>query len=108
MLDALTDHFIICGYGRIGGTIAEEFLRQRAASYDDRDAEKVHEIIARGGLAAAGRCEPRGVLKRVGLDRAPSPPSTDAENAAPCRRPGCCGLTSSSSRGSSPRTRKPS
>ena len=28
MLDELTNHFIICGYGRIGSTIAEEFRRQ--------------------------------------------------------------------------------
>jgi voltage-gated potassium channel len=84
MLDALTDHFIICGYGRIGGTIAEEFLRQRVPFVViDRDADKVHEIIARGGLAVEADASREEVLKRVGLDRARgliAAVSTDAEN----------------------------
>ena len=84
MLDALTDHFIICGYGRIGGTIAEEFLRQRVPFVViDRDADKVHEIIARGGLAVEADASREEVLRRVGLDRARgliAAVSTDAEN----------------------------
>ncbi len=52
MLDELTNHFIICGYGRIGSTIAEEFRRQGVPYVVlDRSADKVHAIIAGGGLA---------------------------------------------------------
>lgn len=84
MLDELTNHFIICGYGRIGGTIAGEFRRQGVPFVViDRDADKVHEIIAGGGLAVEADASREEVLKRVGLDRARgliAAVSTDAEN----------------------------
>ena len=84
MLDELTNHFIICGYGRIGSTIAEEFRRQGVACVViDRDPDKVHAIIAGGGLAVAADASRDEVLKRVGLDRARgliAAVSTDAEN----------------------------
>lgn len=84
MLDQLTNHFIICGYGRIGSTIAEEFRRQGVPYVViDRDPEKVHGIIAGGGLAVEADASREEVLKRVGLDRARgfiAAVSTDAEN----------------------------
>src|SRR5262249_14298168 len=46
MLDALTNHFIICGYGRIGKVIADEFRRQQVPYIIiDRDPDRVHEVI---------------------------------------------------------------
>lgn len=84
MLDQLTNHFIICGYGRIGSTIAEEFRRQGVPHVViDRDPDKVHGIIAGGGLAVEADASHEEVLKRVGLDRARgfiAAVSTDAEN----------------------------
>ena len=32
MLDRLQDHFIVCGYGRIGSIVVDEFQRQRVPS----------------------------------------------------------------------------
>ena len=29
MLESIKDHFIVCGYGRIGSTVARQFRRQR-------------------------------------------------------------------------------
>ncbi|MEZ5290308.1 MAG: potassium channel protein [Vicinamibacterales bacterium] len=84
MLDELTNHFIICGYGRIGGTIADEFKRQKVPYVViDRDPEKVHAIIAGGGLAVEADASREEVLRRVGLFRARgliAAVSTDAEN----------------------------
>ncbi len=84
MLDALDNHFIICGYGRIGSTIADEFRRQGVPCVViDRDADKVHAIIAGGGLAVEADASREEVLKRVGLARARgliAAVSTDAEN----------------------------
>ncbi|HUU32566.1 MAG TPA: potassium channel protein [Vicinamibacterales bacterium] len=84
MLDQLTNHFIICGFGRIGSTIFEEFRRQGVPCVViDRDPEKVHGIIASGGLAVEADASREEVLKRVGLDRARgliAAVSTDAEN----------------------------
>ncbi len=63
MLDELTNHFIICGYGRIGSIIADEFRRQQVPFVViDRDPERVHEVDrARAGwpsrpTPAARRC----------------------------------------------------
>ena len=53
MLDELTNHFIICGFGRMGLIIAQEFVRQSVPFVDHR---------ARSGPDAAGdrRRLPRG------------------------------------------------
>lgn len=84
MLDELTGHFIICGYGRIGSTIADEFRRQRVPFVVvDRDPEKVHAIIAGGALAVEADASREEVLTRVGIHRARgliAAVSTDAEN----------------------------
>jgi len=84
MIDALSNHFIICGYGRIGGTIADEFRRQGVPFVVvDRDPDKVHEILAAGGVAVAADASREDVLNKVGLARARgliAAVSTDAEN----------------------------
>lgn len=71
MLDQLTNHFIICGYGRIGSVIAEEFRRQRVPFVViDRDAQRVHDVIAGGGLAVEADASRDHVLHSVGIGRA--------------------------------------
>lgn len=84
MLDELNHHFIVCGYGRIGRTIAEEFRRQRVPYVViDRDAERVHDIIEGGALAVCADASSEDVLRRVGIDRARgliAAVSTDADN----------------------------
>lgn len=84
MLEQLTDHFIICGYGRIGGVIADEFQRQGIPYVVvDRDPERVHAVIARGGMAVEADASREDVLRRIGIDRARgliAAVGTDAEN----------------------------
>ena len=84
MLDELSRHFIVCGYGRIGSTIVEEFRRQGVPYVVvDRDPERVHQVIELGGLAVAADASSEEVLKRVGIDRARgliAAVGTDAEN----------------------------
>ncbi len=84
MLDDLTQHFIICGYGRIGGVIADEFRRQRVPFVViDRNPDRVHDVIMAGGLAVEADASREEVLKRVGIDRARgliAAVGTDAEN----------------------------
>ena len=71
MLDQLSNHFIICGYGRIGSVIAEEFRRQKVPCVIiDRDAERVHQVIAGGGLAVEADASRDHVLHSVGIGRA--------------------------------------
>lgn len=84
MLDQLTNHFIICGYGRIGKVIADEFRRQQIPYIIiDRDPERVHEVIEGGGLAVEADASRELVLQRVGIDRARgliAAVGTEAEN----------------------------
>ncbi|MGE0042477.1 MAG: TrkA family potassium uptake protein [Vicinamibacterales bacterium] len=84
MLDTVRDHFIICGYGRIGSIIAGEFRRQGVPYVVvDRDPARVHEVIAQGGLAVEADASREEVLERVGIHRARgliAAVSTDAEN----------------------------
>jgi len=84
MLHEITDHFIICGYGRIGSVIADEFRNQGVPFVViDRDPERVHEILEQGGLAVEADASREDVLVRVGIHRARgliAAVGTDAEN----------------------------
>ncbi len=84
MIDELHDHFILCGYGRIGSTIAQE-LRSQGVPFVvvDRNPERVHEVIASGMLAVEADASREEVLRRLGIDRARAliaAVGTDAEN----------------------------
>ena len=84
MLDDLSNHFIICGYGRIGQIIAREFFRQGVPFVIiEREAERMREAIDAGYLAVEADASSEHVLKRIGIDRARgfiAAVSTDAEN----------------------------
>ena len=84
MLEHITDHFILCGYGRIGGIIAAE-LHQQGVSVVvvERDPERVHDAMERGWLALAADASREEVLRAAGIHRARgliAAVGTDAEN----------------------------
>lgn len=84
MIDALTNHFILCGAGRIGLIIADEFRRQQVPFVViDRDPDAVQAVIARGDLAVEADASREDILQRLGIDRARgliAALGTDAEN----------------------------
>ena len=84
MLEALQNHFIVCGYGRIGSLIAEELHRQRVPFVIvERNPERVHAVMERGWVAVAADASHEDVLVRVGVHRARgliAAVGTDAEN----------------------------
>lgn len=84
MLDDLRDHFIVCGFGRIGSVIVEEFRRQQVPFVViERDPDRVQAVIESGGLAVEADASREDVLKRVGVERARgliAAVGTDAEN----------------------------
>jgi voltage-gated potassium channel len=84
MLEQLKDHFIICGYGRIGRIVALELQRQNVPFIViERDGERMHAAIDDGALAVEADASREDVLKRVGIDRARgliAAVGTDAEN----------------------------
>jgi len=84
MLDTISDHFIICGYGRIGSIVAQQFRRQQIPYVVvERDADRVHAAIDEGALGVEADASREDVLKRVGIERARgliAAVGTDAEN----------------------------
>jgi voltage-gated potassium channel len=84
MLDTIKDHFIVCGYGRIGSTVARQFQRQRIPFVViERDPERLQAAMDDGALAVEADASREDVLKRVGIDRARglvAAVGTDAEN----------------------------
>ncbi len=84
MIEKLQDHFILCGSGRIGTTIAAELRRQHVPFIIvERDSERVQAVLARGDLAVEADASREEVLQQVGIDRARgliAAVGTDAEN----------------------------
>ena len=84
MLDNLTDHFILCGFGRMGEIIAQEFARQKVPFVViERNPERMHLAMDLGFLAVEADASNEEVLRRVRIDRARglvAAVSTDAEN----------------------------
>jgi voltage-gated potassium channel len=84
MLDDLTNHFIICGFGRIGQIVAREFMRQAVPFVIiERDSERMQAAIDLGYLAVEADASGEEVLRRLGIDRARgfiAAVSTDADN----------------------------
>jgi voltage-gated potassium channel len=84
MLETLTDHFILCGFGRMGEIIARELQRQGAAFVViERNVDRMHLAMDQGFLAVEADASNEDVLRRVGIGRARgliAAVSTDAEN----------------------------
>ena len=84
MLDTIKDHFIICGYGRIGSIVAQQFVRQKIPFVViERDGVRMQTAMDDGALAVEADASREDVLKRVGIDRARglvAAVGTDAEN----------------------------
>lgn len=71
MLDDLTNHFIICGFGRIGQIVAREFARQSIPFVIiERDAERMQAAIDTGYLAVEADASSEDVLRRLSISRA--------------------------------------
>ena len=84
MLETIKDHFIICGYGRIGSIVAQQFNRQGVPYVViERDPERLQVAIDEGALGVEADASREDVLKRVGIDRARgliAAVGSDAEN----------------------------
>jgi voltage-gated potassium channel len=84
MINHLSEHYVICGYGRIGSVVANEFKRQNTPFVIvDRDPEKIAEATKRGHLAVAGDASREDTLRQLRIDRARglvAAVGTDAEN----------------------------
>ncbi len=84
MIKNLSDHYVICGYGRIGSIVAAEFTRQKMPFVIvDRDPARVLQANQHGHLAVEGDASREDTLKPLGIERARglvAAVGTDAEN----------------------------
>ena len=84
MLETVHDHFILCGYGRIGRFVAQQFLRQSVPFVVvDREPQRIDQATRDGALALEGDTSNEEVLVRAGIARARgliAVVGTDAEN----------------------------
>src|SRR5881397_219745 len=70
-LNQLRDHFIICGYGRIGTQVVAEFEEHRVPYVViDQTEEALERIRAEGRLHIEGDASKEEILKQAGIDRA--------------------------------------
>ncbi len=84
MIKNLSDHYVICGYGRIGAIVAAEFTRQKTPFVIvDRDPARVLQANQHGHLAVEGDASREDTLRPLGIERARglvAAVGTDAEN----------------------------
>jgi voltage-gated potassium channel len=67
----LRDHYIICGYGRIGSVIADELHEHKVPFVVvDSSPEKIDEITRKGYPALNGDSVDEEVLRAAGIERA--------------------------------------
>jgi len=84
MIDQLKDHFIICGYGRVGRGAAEELARGGSPFVVvDSSPERAERAMLAGMLAVAADATRDETLRQVGIERARglvAALATDADN----------------------------
>lgn len=67
----LNEHFIVCGYGRMGVQVAREFRREHTPLLViEKNEETARKAIDDGFLAIAGDAENDNVLREAGVERA--------------------------------------
>jgi voltage-gated potassium channel len=71
MIDKLNRHFIVCGFGRVGRSAADELKAAGAQIIIiDNDEARTERAIAAGYIAVNADCTRDEVLREVGIDRA--------------------------------------
>jgi len=70
-IEALADHVIICGYGRIGALLAEGLAAGGAAFvFVERDRQRAEQARAAGYLCVEGDATDEAALLQAGVERA--------------------------------------
>lgn len=84
VIRSLSGHCIICGFGRIGRSIAQELSKAKVVFVVvEKDPEALHELEELGYLGISGDATSEEVLKEAGVGKAKaliSVASTDADN----------------------------
>lgn len=82
MIDKLRDHYIVCGFGRVGRGAAQELIRAGAPFVVvDNQEERVTRAIKAGMIAVLSDATRDETLREVGIDRAAGLIATLASDA---------------------------
>jgi voltage-gated potassium channel len=80
----LKDHYIVCGYGRMGSVVVEELAKRRLPCIVvESDPAKLPDILDQGILAINGNAGDEHVLQKAGIEHARglvAVAASDAEN----------------------------
>ncbi len=80
----LKDHYIVCGYGRMGSVVVEELLKRKLPLIViEIDPDKIQTLHDGGILTIQGNAGDEAVLRRAGIERARglvAVAASDAEN----------------------------
>ncbi|UCD56533.1 MAG: NAD-binding protein, partial [Candidatus Hydrogenedentota bacterium] len=80
----LKNHYIVCGYGRMGSVVTEELLKRRLPCIViESEPARVEDILVRGILAVQGNAGDEAVLREAGIEYARglvAVAASDAEN----------------------------
>jgi len=67
----LKDHYIVCGYGRMGSIVVDELCKRNLLVIAiETDAEGVEEMLERGILALHGNAGDEEILREAGIEKA--------------------------------------
>ena len=70
-ISKLNNHYVLCGYGRVGRQVAEEFARDDIPFVViEQKPETVEECLANGYLAVLGKASDDAILEEAGVRRA--------------------------------------
>ena len=70
-IEQLTDHFIVCGYGRMGEQVVREIRREKKPLVIvEKNEAAIERAVAAGNLVLQGDAEDDNVLKAAGVQRA--------------------------------------
>jgi voltage-gated potassium channel len=70
-IDKLSGHYILCGYGRVGREIADEFAAEGVGFVIiDHEESNIEECMQKGYLALLGNASEDELLERVGVRQA--------------------------------------
>jgi voltage-gated potassium channel len=70
-IDALSGHFVLCGYGRVGATVAHELVEAgRSVVVVDLIQESLDRAAADGHLVVHGDATTDAILRQAGVERA--------------------------------------
>ncbi|MDQ3911855.1 MAG: potassium channel protein [Actinomycetota bacterium] len=70
-ISKLSDHYILCGYGRVGRQVSLEFALDGVPFIVvDNDTHRVEECLANGYLAVLGEASDDATLEEAGIQRA--------------------------------------